>query len=378
MSWIKCVSLLLLLGAMTYFIYHWTQIPKLNEQIDRLETEVSRLTAQVDRLAEENNRYATLNDELNSTVQDLNDVKDDLNTTSLRLEVVNEALNATNKEFQVRIEDLTEQNQRYQELNEYLSSTVSELEMHVDEFQSSIAVLILQNAALSNQTSALEDITGNLDDIAQDQSTIVQALEVVFGIMVGENDRLEHLNVELEMIVGFLNETSLGIGESLEDVTDFLAEQISTSRLLLLTNIETSFQSRVANWDCDYRDVYRERPFGIDFDLQIPPKEIPGIVAYVENRILSDLCLHGADFHNYLTIQYGDDLTSNRLVTGVTNYVSAALDWYFDNNIGKDDEESRHRRTAVGVSQEEWAAAGYQCENLNDSFLFPIGTIIWG
>jgi hypothetical protein len=57
------------------------------------------------------------------------------------------------------------------------------------------------------------------------------AVELPLGYLVVENDRLEELKVGLETIVAFLNETTTQFGELLEQVTEFLAEQITMSRL---------------------------------------------------------------------------------------------------------------------------------------------------
>jgi cell division septum initiation protein DivIVA len=323
------------------------------------------LENQVNRLEEQNDRFTKLNNELNATVQELNFVAKDLNETAIRLAEINDDLNTTNFEFKDRITELTAQNEAFKGLNEDLNRTVLELESQVNRFQNAIATLILQNAELSNYTDALANITGSLEDITSDQNATIRALEVALGELVGENDRLEDLNIGLETIVGFLNETSAEIGESLEQVADFLAEQITTSRVLVLGNLETSSQTKISNWDCDYRDVYREKTYGTDFDAPIPPGEIAGIVAYVNDRILSDLCLIASDFENYLSETYSDSLTSNRVVTAVTNYVSAALDWYFSDGQGGE-----------GISHEQWAEAGYRCQNLPDQFEFVSETII--
>jgi uncharacterized coiled-coil protein SlyX len=82
-----------------------------------------------------------------------------------------------------------------------------EFESQVDNFQNAIATLILQNAELSNYTDALANITGKLEDSTSNQNATIRALEVALGSLVGENNRLEDLNIGLETILGFLNET---------------------------------------------------------------------------------------------------------------------------------------------------------------------------
>jgi len=60
-----------------------------------------------------------------------------------------------------------------------------------------------------------------------------------------ENQRLQTLNSNLEILVGFLNETSGEITETLEGITEFLAEQIVGNRQLLLENLQNSFSSQI-------------------------------------------------------------------------------------------------------------------------------------
>jgi hypothetical protein len=229
------------------------------------------------------------------------------------------------------------------------------LEDEVDRFQLAIATLILENSSLANYTSALANITGSLEDITQDQNATINALKEALNGFVEENEKLGNLNDDLNTIVSFLNDTSLEIGDTLDTFTGYLADQITSSRVLVLETLESASRQKINYWDCDYRDVYQEKDYGNDFDIEIPVVDIPEIVLYVNTRILSDLCLIEADFTKYLEDAYpSENLTSNRLVTSVTVYVTAALDWYF----------------TEGVSPEQWAEAGYQCENVQEQFIY--------
>jgi hypothetical protein len=186
-------------------------------------------------------------------------------------------------------------------------------------------------------------------------------LKVSFEELVEETTRLNLLNSNLVTIVGFFNETS-SAEDSLNNVTASLTEQIVTFRALVVDTLEISSQTQMIHWDCDYRDVYGERPYGSDFDVVIPPGDIEGLVSYVNQSILQDLCLSETKFRSYVQLTNPDGLTSNQLVTAVTTYVSAALEWYFppadDNN----------EITTPGVSQDMWAEAGYHCQNLESQF----------
>jgi hypothetical protein len=347
---------LLLVGGLAYFFSGWLGIPGLNNQIDRLEAEVNRLSTEVDRLEAENDRYESLNDNLNITVQDFQELNEQLNSTTNRLETINKQLNATNREFSQRIDDLMQENEEYASLNSGLNATTVELSSQLLRFQTAIADLILENAALINVSDELTNLTSSLQGVSQDQNVTLLALELTLTEIALENDRLEGVNSDLSTIVSFFNETSTGLDDSLQQVTEFLAGQISTNRILVLDSLENAYRQRVSNWDCDYREVFREMDYGADFDLLIPESDWSSVVSYVDTRVLQELCLNDSDFNQYLQDTYPSGLTSNRFITAITIYTTEALDWYFPET-----EED-------GISPSEWADARYQCENLPTPF----------
>ena len=78
----------------------------------------------------------------------------------------------------------------------------------------------------------------------------------------------------------------------------------------------------------------------------------------MNNRVLSELCLDAADFDIFLESTYSSSLTVNQLYQGVALYTDKAMQYYFPGP-----RES-------GLTQEEWATAGYDCENLMTRFKF--------
>jgi predicted nucleic acid-binding Zn-ribbon protein len=316
------------------------------------------LSGQVDRLESENDRYGSLNDNLNYTVQEIQDLKDQLNATTNRLDVVSQELNATNYEFSLRIDELMEENQEYAMLNAELIATSMELSTQVDRFHGAIAELILENAAITDLSDELADLTGSLQGIGVDQNATIAALELTLRAIVTENSRLDDLNKDLSTIVSFLNDTSAGLDDSLQQVTQFLAGQITANRVLVLGSIESNYRQKISNWDCDYRDVFREFDYGFDYDTQIPQSDFEPVVSYVNVRVLEEMCLSDTDFADYVSDTYPSDLTSARLITAVTVYTTQALDWYFPES------------SEEGVSSNEWSDAGYQCENLPNRFVY--------
>ena len=117
--------------------------------------------------------------------------------------------------------------------------------------------------------------------------------------------------------------------------------------------LQNTYHQRVANWDCALRDQFALEAFASDDNLAIPSDVINDVMDYVDERVLSDLCLDMDDFQNFLSDRYGnEDITTNRLVTSVQRYTWSALDYYFP-----EDGET-------GLTDEDWATADYECGNL--------------
>lgn len=175
--------------------------------------------------------------------------------------------------------------------------------------------------------------------------------------MAQENQRLQTLNSNLEILVGFLNETSGEITETLEGITEFLAEQIVGNRQLLLENLQNSFSSQINSWDCAFRDTFRGESFILDEDSPIGIN-VGEVLAHVEDRILSEFCVDRVDFENYLERRYGLlDMTTNQWYQGVAIYTNDVLNYYFP-DPGR-----------PGLTPNDWAEADYDCVNVPD-FVF--------
>ena len=166
-----------------------------------------------------------------------------------------------------------------------------------------------------------------------------------------ENDRLEELNADLVTITKFLNTTAGALDDSLERVTEFLADQIVANQVLVLESLENTYLQRTGSWDCDYRDMYREFAFGRNFNE--PIQDLGLVLPYVEDRVLNELCLDLSDFETYLMATFPpDEVTSYRLQRAVLVYTSEALDYYFP------------EKDEFGLTPEDWADASFDCHNL--------------
>jgi ABC-type multidrug transport system fused ATPase/permease subunit len=348
------IATLLFLGAGGAAAFGWFQIPGLNSQIKELEEQVALLSVEIDRLAVENDRYAKLNNKLNQTVEEFRDLNQDLNTTVIELEAIKDEINTTQLELVERVQELTAENEEYARLNVKLNTTAATLAQEVDFFETALNKLVLENGNLSNLTEALQVVTDEVGNITEAQNETLTGLFSVYGGLRSENDRLEALNNNLTTVVSYLNDTSVGLGNTLQQITDFLASQIVANQVLVTETLENTYRQKVQAWDCDYRDNFRDKAFGQNFSAVI--SDVSSVMDYVDQRILSELCLEKSDFEDYVSVRYPDGLTSFRLVQGVGNYTSAALDYYFPES------------GEVGITPEEWNAASYSCENLENGY----------
>lgn len=351
------IATLLILGGAGAAAFGWFKIPGLTSQIEELEAQVQLLSGQIDRLKAENDRYENLNNQLNQTVLEFQELNEDLNATVTDLQFIADNLNQTQLELLAQVDELTKENQNYARLNNELNTTATRLGQEVDFFETAIAKLVLENVALSNVTAALEEMANELGTLTEaENQTLTEMFSVLNGLR-SENERLESLNTNLSAIVSFLNETSLGLDNTLQQVTGFLASQINANQALLTQTLENTYLQRVQNWDCAYRDNFREQGFGANFSQVIT--NLSGVVDFVDERVLSELCLDKSDFQQYLLQEYPDGVTSFRLLRGVSTYTTVALDYYFP-EAGE-----------TGIAPEEWADAAYDCQNLPSSFSWP-------
>ena len=399
----KPVLLFLLLVALVSgaaSLYGWLfRFPALNRQIELLEEQVLRLGAEVDRLETENNRYAVLNDRFNITLDDLEDVRDDLNGTVSDLEDVADALNTTRDQIVVEVQELRLQNLEYSELNEDLREQVAVLDRDLETFRDSLAELSSEHAVLRNTTDALRDLAVRFSDTTVDQNETLVVLRDTLEGYRAENDRLEVFNRDLETGLDYLNETLLSNGHQIEtsaaaltEITRVLGDQVRQQQRSTLTQLEISYRQVLAGWDCDYRDVFRSRSFGQDFDAPILGTATtedgavllpPDLRLYLDERVLSGMCLDGDAFSEYLfalTIGEGRLVTSNELVRAVTLYTEDALRYYFPSAEAApntEEEEEAAAATAAGISGggdddgialPEWIDAGFRCDGLEEPF----------
>jgi len=329
-------------------VFGWLKIPGLSSEIEDLKAEIDRLSAERDRLKSGIDRYESLNDQLTHTVIDLKDTTITLNSTITELNSnLNEAtdqLNMTNQDIRSRVAELADRNEQYAQLNNNLTASKLQLERHTKDLEDAVQDLVIERHVLSNLNLELGNLT------LYQNKTLIEIQKASTSLTV-ENDRLESLNYNITSAVAFLNETSLGFETSLEVVTGDLVEQIVANQVLLVKNLENVYHQRIANWGCDYRDVFRELDWGKNYSL--PITDWDSAITYLDGRVFNEMCWEVSDFEVYMNTKYPDgSITSHMLVDGVNAYVSSGLEYYFS------------ERDEGGITTEAWSNASFSCKNL--------------
>jgi len=343
------ILLLIALVSGASSLYGWLfKFPALNQQVEALEEQVVRLNAEVDRLESENDRYEVLNDRLNLTVDDLEDVRDDLNLTVTNLDDVANALNTTSDQIIAEVQELQTQNLEYAQLNNQLQAQVGILGDDLVNFRSSLEDLSEEHSLLQTTTNALQNLAMRFTNTTIDQNETLAVLQQTLEGFRDENDRLEDFNTKLETGLDYLNETLLSNGNLVEssavaltEITRVLGEQVQQQQWSTLKQLEISYRQVLAGWDCDYRDVFRSKAFGQDFDTAILgtsttegealllPAEVQ---TYLGDRVFTKLCLDEDDFSKYLfalTVGEGRVVTSNQLIRAIVLYTEDTMQYYF-------------------------------------------------
>ena len=388
-------------------VYGWLfKFPTLNKQVKALEEQVVRLNSEIDRLANENDRYENLNNRLNGTVWELEDVAEDLNMTVYQLEDVAYQLNITKDDLIQEINSLQSRNQEYQLLNQGLSSNVQELANEVQYFQDSLQSLSDEHSILKNTTNALQELANQFANTTINQNETLTVLKQTLNGFSKENDRLEQFNTNLMDGLSYLNTTlAQGIDTSLEEITLVLGKQVQQQQILTIKQLEISYRQIIENWDCNYNVVFNNQEFGSNYNIPIPITStdtntdinsiniLPlDVRDYIQERVLSKLCLNIDDFSNYLNNQYNTDgtiiITSNQLIRSTVLYTNEAMNYYFSiNTIGIGDGESSDvggdgdgdddvgDDEATTASNEmlllsDWINAGFRCELLEIPFIW--------
>jgi myosin heavy subunit len=343
------------------------QVNELETQVDRLKGQVDRLDREVDRLSNATDRLSQVNDELEQNVHNYAVENDRLNASVSFFAKLNTKLNSTVEELSNEVNDFKNENEFLVEINQGLNLTVTELSDKVQELDVFNDQLLKANSNLSksvdhlvNETAKLAMMNEALNDTATDLRNEISSLS-------SEVDRLDRLTINLKNLVSFLNETALNIDESFDSMTDFLSKQIESNRVLVMETLENLYRQRISNWDCDFREFFLSEFFVSNRDAPIGIDLYPKAIGYIEERVLSDLCLNTVDFEGFLEefmkLTKTSDASFNQLQQAAGQYTGLAVNYYFSPSA-----------VTNSTTSVQWAEANYNCNNLPPESLFHYST----
>eukprot|EP00980_Cylindrotheca_fusiformis_P025716 scaffold14511_cov93-Cylindrotheca_fusiformis.AAC.2 len=385
------ILFLLFVIAFGYFFYEWmygrgldspgtngnknkciqdeVDCPFTEEDMESLTSEIDRLEALNQQLSNRLDDYEDLTTRLNASVEvvfihslfshrtiELKRQNDILSESNDRYEDLNDQLSDSIAELKEQNTFLQGQVDEFANLNQDLNGTVIDLTEQVDRLEDEVTDFTAENDRLENLVQSLSNETETLTKLSNALQANVDRLEGNIGNLEQENDRLETSIDDLKTVISFWGDVSENYDETYEQMTAFLAQQIEINRVLALESLENNYHQRVAGWDCGLRARFAMEPFASDDNVSIPTDRINDVMMYVDERVLSELCLDKGDFEKYLQDRYTmSDVSVKHLETSVERYTWEAIDYYFP-------EEAE-----VGLNAEDWSKAEYNCEKLTSA-----------
>jgi hypothetical protein len=262
-------------------------------------------------------------------------------------------LNSANEEFNNLNQNLERENLRYIDYNRELNETVKELVKELD------------SAVISQQT--LKD---SIDDYIVIKQTLEQEVSMLSNTAGNLNSQVEELNeaieefkdenTKLRTIVSFLEDEANGVQQSYDELADALADTIIRKRALVRIALEERMKAELAGWECGLLTAFDTHQFAQNVNLPIGNSHYVDVIAYVNDKLLSDFCIETGKFESYLKDEIITDGASiwtinlKDLTRGVNIYSSEVLDYYFP------DEGDTN-----GLDGETWEIANYDCSNLS-------------
>mmetsp|Transcript_47928 Transcript_47928/g.70969 ORF Transcript_47928/g.70969 Transcript_47928/m.70969 type:complete len:448 (+) Transcript_47928:97-1440(+) len=341
-----------------------SQISELNTERMRLKGEVKDLSESIANLATANNRlvtenenFAKSNDLLQSENANLETLQTILNTQNVEFQLLNRQLNHNSAIKQKQQADLQETEIDLIALADSLQLLSKNTEIALNNRTNLHNQLSFQHNALSEQSNELKSMETNLTTYIED--------------MIVENARFEQINANLSTIVDFVSSSGKGVTQSYTALTLFLETSIENNQRLLLNRMKFNMNAKVKNWKCGLKDEFPDATE--DTVISIRGGGLyPEILNYLNNTVLSELCIDVSDFERYLQDWYNDEngssnnttnITLNELTFGLNFYSLEVFNYYFPDNS-----------VVVGITEEEWAEADYQCRNFppgKQFLLFP-------
>jgi len=326
--------------------------------------------------------FSKENAELSTSLVNLKEQNRILNKNNVQYAASNSELSKMIDELRVRVDDFNTENKFFTERNRELKKIAVDLQNETNRLGVEVTDLTRQRESLESTMGDLSNENKILSESNLNLKKSVGGLQIEVSRLTNTTSRLETVNDELKTVAGFLDETADNLDNSYETVASFLSEQIVAYRISIVDKLEISYMSRLLNWDCGYRDFFGDNDFVSDFDTVVPEDLFEEVTEYVGARVLDDMCLDLSDFRAYLYDLYGirdNNITNSdqtytglkikmntiQLVSAVQTYSMTAMDYYFPDKY-----DSEIYGESTSLTEEDWAIARYDCQNLAKSKKF--------
>lgn len=322
----------------TLFLFRRSETNRLGVEIGQLMIINDALTASSDELKEENNRLKDWAKNINATIEEYKEQNEILKTENGKFEEYTKTLNNT-------VDNLVAELAKSVEAEQQLRNTVQDYE----ELKQTLNAEILH---LVNHTNDLNET--------------VMELNHATALYEEQNQKLSSLNEDLNSVVGFLQEEVDGVHSSYESLVGTLADTILRKEVLAEIALMERIRKDISGWECGFTAAFANEDFGKDGEVAIGYSSYDTVMNYINDRILSDVCVQRGNFELYLSSeillpgQKKWEINRNDLVNGVNLYLTEVLNHYFPGEGGSD--------------KIDWNTADYDCRNLayEDRFSFNV------
>lgn len=322
----------------TLFLFRRSETNRLGVEIGQLMITNDALTASSDELKEENNRLKDWTKNINATIEEYKEQNEILKTENGKFEEYTKTLNNT-------VDTLVAELAKSVEAEQQLRNTVQDYE----ELKQTLNAEILH---LVNHTNDLNET--------------VMELNHATALYEEQNQKLSSLNEDLNSVVGFLQVEVDGVHSSYESLVGTLADTILRKEVLAEIALKERIRKDISGWECGFTAAFANEDFGKDGEVAIGYSSYDTVMNYINDRILSDVCVQRGNFELYLSSeillpgQKKWEINRNDLVNGVNLYLTEVLNHYFPGEGGSD--------------KIDWNTADYDCRNLayEDRFSFNV------
>lgn len=249
-----------------------------------------------------------------------------------------------------------------------MSESVSALEVEVKYLQNLELNLTATINIIEGQNSNYQAVISDLEATNEESKRQIGLLEEGLIQLKEQNDELDASNENLVSILTFMTQTGIDLNTTIDELTDFLGNEINQNAILVLMSLEISYQNVYKYWTVPgiFEDLFGKKSWIVDKDSPIGDADYKELMEYLEEHVSSEVCADIEDFEKFLTtdpvIGYNGvappvNISFRSIQSGIERYFSSLTNYYFSFAVD-------------GVPKQQWMEAEYDCQNLADEQRF--------